>query len=84
LWLAADFHSEAIYWGVNVALMLALPASIIRLSLDKSLGSALSPAEIGQVISAMGWRYLILCVFLFILWQSPSYVGWFLSQGLPR
>ncbi|RFQ22448.1 hypothetical protein D0N87_23320, partial [Pseudomonas sp. ATCC 13867] len=42
LWLAADFHSEAIYWGVNVALMLALPASIIRLSLDKSLGSALS------------------------------------------
>ena len=84
LWLAADFHSEAIYWGVNVAIMLALPASIIRLSLDKSLGAALSPAEIGQVMSAMGWRYLILCVFLFILWQSPSYVGWFLSQGLPR
>lgn len=84
LWLAADFHNEAIYWGVNIAIMLALPASIIRLSLDKSLGSALSPAEVGQVMHAMGWRYLILCVFLFILWQSPSYVGWFLSNGLPR
>lgn len=84
LWLAADFHSEAIYWAANIAIMLVLPASIIRLSLDKSLGAALSPGEVGQVIAAMGWRYLILCVFLFILWQSPTYVGWLLSHGLPR
>ena len=84
LWLAHDFDSEAIYWLVNIGLMLAMPASIIRLALDKTLGAALSPEEVGQVIKAMGWRYLILCAFLFILWQSPSWVTLMLSQGLPK
>ncbi|UVE17060.1 hypothetical protein NVV93_15930 [Pseudomonas sp. LS44] len=84
LWLAVDFDSEALYWAVTLGLLLALPASIIRLALDKTLGSALSPDEVGQVIKAMGWRYLILCAFLFILWQSPSWVIYMLSSGLPR
>ncbi len=84
LWLAHDFDSEAIYWLVNIALMLAMPASIIRLALDKTLGAALSPEEVGQVIKAMGWRYLILCAFLFILWQSPSWVTMMLAEGLPQ
>lgn len=84
LWLAADFDSEVLYWAVTIGLLLALPASIIRLALDKELGSALSPDQVGQVIGAMGWRYLILCAFLFILWQSPSWVTYMLSSGLPR
>ncbi|MGH8353619.1 MAG: hypothetical protein ACRERY_08820 [Pseudomonas sp.] len=84
LWLAADFDSEALYWAVTIGLLLAMPASIIRLALDKDLGAALSPEEVGQVIKAMGWRYLILCAFLFILWQSPSWVTAMLAQGLPR
>lgn len=84
LWLAADFDSEALYWAVNIGILLALPASIIRLALDKELGAALSPEQVGQVIGAMGWRYLILCAFLFILWQSPSWVTYMLSSGLPR
>jgi hypothetical protein len=61
-----------------------IPACIIRLALDKTLGAALNPDEIGQVIKAMGWRYLILWVFLFILWQSPDWVTYMLSNGLPR
>jgi hypothetical protein len=84
LWIASDFDSEALYWLVNISLLLAMPASIIRLALDKTLGAALSPDEVGQVIKAMGWRYLILCAFLFILWQSPSWVTLMLSHGLPR
>lgn len=84
LWLAADFNSEALYWCVNIGLLLVMPASIIRLALDKELSSALSPDQVGQVIVAMGWRYLILCAFLFILWQSPSWVTYMLSHGLPR
>ncbi|MBM7063111.1 hypothetical protein JQX08_20530 [Pseudomonas sp. UL073] len=84
LWLAADFNSEALHWAVTLGLLLALPASIIRLALDKTLGAALSPEEIGQVIKAMGWRYLILCAFLFILWQAPGWVTYMLSSGLPR
>ncbi|MHA6495383.1 hypothetical protein ACX0MV_19385 [Pseudomonas borbori] len=83
LWLAIDFDSEALYWAVNIAILLVLPASIIRLALDKELSAALSPDQVGQVISAMGWRYLILCAFLFILWQSPSWVTYMLSSGLP-
>jgi hypothetical protein len=84
LWLATDFDSEAFYWAVNIGLLLALPASIIRLALDKELSAALSPEQVGQVIGAMGWRYLILCAFLFILWQSPGWVTYMLSSGLPR
>lgn len=84
LWLAADFDSEALYWTVNLLIMLVLPASIIRLALEKELAAALSPELVGQVIKAMGWRYLILWAFLFILWQSPSYVTYMLSSGLPR
>ena len=84
LWLVADFDSEALYWLVSIGLLLAMPASIIRLALDKELGAALSPEQISQVIGAMGWRYLILCAFLFILWQSPGWVTYMLSSGLPR
>lgn len=84
LWLAADAGSPALYWLVNIGLLLAMPASIIRLALDKQLGAALSPEQVGQVIVAMGWRYLILCAFLFILWQSPSWVTLMLAGGLPR
>ncbi len=84
LWLAADFNSETIFWVVNIAIVLLLPASIIRLALTKELGAALSPDQVGEVIKAMGWRYLILCAFLFILWQSPGYVAWMLSSGLPK
>jgi hypothetical protein len=84
LWMAASFESEGLYWLVNIGLLLVMPASIIRLALDKTLGAALSPEEVGQVIKAMGWRYLILCAFLFILWQSPSWVTMMLSHGLPK
>ncbi|WP_263144705.1 hypothetical protein [Pseudomonas sp. RIT-PI-AD] len=84
LWLASDFHSEMVFWVVNLTIMLLMPASIIRLALEKELSAALSPEQVGQVIKAMGWRYLILCAFLFALWQSPSYVTFLLSHGLPR
>lgn len=83
-WLAADFDSEALFWAVSLGVQLLIPASIIRLALDKALGAALSPDEVGQVIKAMGWRYLILWVFLFILWQSPDWVTYMLANGLPR
>ncbi len=84
MWLAADSGSEAVFWVVTVGLVIIMPASIIRLALDKTLGAALSPEDIGQVIKAMGWRYLILCAFLFILWQSPEWVAVMLSHNLPR
>lgn len=84
VWLAADFHSEALFWAATLGVQLLIPASIIRLALDKTLGGALSPDQVGAVIKAMGWRYLILWAFLFILWQSPDWVTYMLSGGLPR
>ncbi|TRX74106.1 tetratricopeptide repeat protein [Pseudomonas mangiferae] len=82
LWLARG--SETLYLLVDLAIMLVLPASIIRLALDKELSAALSPVQVGQVIGAMGWRYLILFAFLFALWQSPAYLAFFLGEGVPK
>ncbi len=84
VWLAADFHSEALFWAVTLGVQLLIPASLIRLALDKTLGAALSPDQVGAVIKAMGWRYLILWAFLFILWQSPGWVTYILAGGLPK
>lgn len=84
VWLAADFNSEALFWVATLGVQLLIPASIIRLALDKTLGAALSPDQVGAVIRAMGWRYLILWVFLFILWQSPGWVTQMLASGLPK
>lgn len=84
IWLVSDFDSEALFWAVTIAIQLLIPASLIRLALDKTLSAALNPEEVGQVIKAMGWRYLILWVFLFMLWQSPDAVVYMLSNGLPR
>jgi hypothetical protein len=84
VWLAADFDSEALFWAATLGVQLLIPASLICLALDKTLGAALSPDQVGSVIQAMGWRYLILWVFLFILWQSPDWVIYMLSKGLPE
>jgi hypothetical protein len=84
VWLVADFDSEALFWAATLGVQLLIPASLIRLALDKTLGAALSPDQVGAVIRAMGWRYLILWAFLFILWQSPGWVIYMLSKGLPE
>ncbi|MBB2493468.1 hypothetical protein [Aquipseudomonas ullengensis] len=84
IWLVQDFDSEALFWAVTLSVQLVIPACIIRLALDKTLGAALNPEDVGTVIKAMGWRYLILWAFLFILWQSPDAVVYMLSSGLPR
>ncbi|MEK1904255.1 MAG: hypothetical protein AAAB13_00615 [Pseudomonas sp.] len=84
IWVVSDFGSEALFWAVTLGVQLVIPACIIRLALDKTLGAALNPEDVGKVIKAMGWRYLILWAFLFILWQSPDAVVYMLSSGLPR
>jgi hypothetical protein len=63
---------------------LLLPAIVIRLVLEKSFWSALNPDGLGAVIKAMGWRYLILWVFCFILWSLPDSVVYLLGHGLPK
>lgn len=84
LWGAAAFGGAVLYWLTDLLILLLLPASIIRLALDKELEAALNPGQLFAVIRAMGWRYLILCAFLFILWQSPGWVTDMLAGGLPE
>lgn len=84
LWGAATTGSKALYWLTDITILLLLPASIIRLALDKELEAALHPGELYTLVRAMGWRYLILCAFLFILWQSPGWVTYMLASGLPE
>ncbi|MCL2873011.1 MAG: hypothetical protein FWF41_08580 [Betaproteobacteria bacterium] len=57
---------------VGLLLALIFPAMIIVLTLEESLIAALSPRNIASMIGAMGWHYLILWVFLFIIMQSPG------------
>ncbi|MFP6863922.1 hypothetical protein [Pseudomonas sp.] len=82
LGMSAGLGSEAFTVAVSLTLMLLMPASIIRLALDREFTSALNPMLVGRVIKAMGWRYLILWVFLFIIWQSIDYVIYMLAHGL--
>jgi len=82
LGMCARLGSEALAVAVSLTLILLMPASVIRLALDREISAALSPVLVGRVIKAMGWRYLILWGFLFILWQSIDYVVYVLAHGL--
>tara|TARA_R110002073_G_scaffold221888_3_gene382113 strand:- start:3836 stop:5125 length:1290 start_codon:yes stop_codon:yes gene_type:complete len=48
-----------------------MPASIIVLALTNRIGAALNPSVLISVVKAIGKRYLLLWVFLFILAQGP-------------
>ncbi len=60
-----------------------LPASIIILALTNRIGAALNPSLLFSVVRAIGKRYLMLWLFLFILAQSPTILLIFLIELIP-
>jgi hypothetical protein len=54
-------------WLISLAFSLALPAVIVTLVVSMSFFQALVPSYWFKLIGAMGWRYLLLCGFLFLL-----------------
>lgn len=67
----------------SIALVaLALPASVMIMAQEQSFLEAINPAKLFFVIHAIGWPYLILNAFLFILSTSPSWVIYQLQDVL--
>lgn len=54
-------------WLANLLISIAFPAAIATLLLTKSMWQALFPVYWLPLIGAMGWSYLVLCLFLFLL-----------------
>lgn len=48
------------------------PASLMILATDKSIALAINPASIWHLISSVGWSYLLLYAFLFLLWGAEA------------
>ncbi|MDR0771320.1 MAG: tetratricopeptide repeat protein [Burkholderiales bacterium] len=68
----------------GLLITLLFPAMIIVLVLEDSLAAALNPRNLTAMVGAMGWHYLILWVFLFIVMQSSGIPVYLLtSASLP-
>lgn len=59
----------------TVALLLVvfvMPASLMILATEKSIAMAINPGAIWHLISSIGWSYLLLYAFLFLLWGAEA------------
>ena len=50
------------------------PASLMILATEKSIAQAINPQSISHLISSIGWSYLLLYAFLFLLWGAEAAV----------
>lgn len=69
-------RSMALYMALNLAVSLALPAAVMVLVQSMSLRQALNPFLQLATMQAVGWPYLLLCAFLFLLSMgAPMVLG---------
>ncbi|MDE2598953.1 MAG: hypothetical protein KGL40_04950 [Rhodocyclaceae bacterium] len=62
-----EAFSETLGWFANLFFVVATPAIIMQLSASNSLSSSLNPGTWIGYMRAIGWPYLALCFFLFML-----------------
>ena len=62
-----EAFSETLGWFANLFFVVATPAIIMQLSASNSLASSLNPGTWIGYMRAIGWPYLALCFFLFML-----------------
>src|SRR5207247_2393131 len=79
-WVAQK--SEALGWVVNAVVTLALPASIMALSIGNSFWRGVNPLEWLSVITSVGTPYVALFVFLALLLNGAPIVLKLLSPVL--
>lgn len=60
-----------------------LPASIMVLAVENSMLRAINPLMLGMFIYRVGWSYLILWFFLFVLSTGMEVASGFLYENLP-
>jgi len=68
---ALGYLSQYLHWSIIVLIyffaILCLPATVMILALENSFFRAVNPIIWVSVITRIGWSYLLLCVFLFLL-----------------
>lgn len=69
---------------VNVFIMLAMPASIILLAVEKSVRCALNPFAMTRLMFTIGWSYLLLWLCTQIISLAPVYVIPLLLEVMPE
>lgn len=70
--LVSLLHSDFFDVLANAIVIFIAPASMMILATEKSISSAISPAAISHLIRSIGWSYLLLYAFLFLLVGAES------------
>jgi hypothetical protein len=78
------WFGEAAANVLNIAYSFCIPASIMALAMTQSFRAAVNPVMWVQLISRIGWPYLLMCVFLLLLSQSAPYVFAAAVSAMPR
>jgi tetratricopeptide (TPR) repeat protein len=67
-----------------VLAILTLPASIMIIDLENSVFAALNPFQSIHIISSIGWPYMVMFGFLFVLYSSQGIATqWVINTQLP-
>lgn len=73
--VAVSRLNSAFLDAVALALVIFVtPASLMLLATEKSISSAINPEAILHLIRGIGWAYLLLYAFLFLLWGAEAAV----------
>jgi flagellar biosynthesis regulator FlbT len=65
--VAASLAAPALGIATLLLMMFSMPASIMSMAINQSIGQALNPMALGGIIRRIGWPYLILYLFLLLL-----------------
>ena len=68
---------------VAIFFMVALPATIILIVIDKRIFNAINPAKLSRVVTVTGASYFFLCLFSFIMLSSLGIINQFLVTDKP-
>lgn len=85
--LALGFVSHAIPGIEVLGLMLlavAVPATLMVLIKERNLAAAINPQELWRCIAGIGWPYLVLVGFTFLLVQSNDVAAELLEEVVPK
>ncbi len=81
--LVAMLGSDFLDIIANALVMFVLPASLMLLATEKSIAAAVAPASILHLIRSIGWSYLLLYGFLFLLLGAAAALFDIFAQEIP-
>jgi hypothetical protein len=73
-----------VFWVIfGLAVLVGLPAMIIILAINDDLFQAINPVYFLGMAARIGWGYLLLFFFLFLLFSAPGALGYAVIQHMP-